>query len=117
LVNSPHRASVDFSQLTKAPRLPLHRGGLVLATCAASKRASLPENSACPCFISLEKVKSGRNGLLSSLTQYVHFFEASPVRIATDRKAMSCVSVYGVAYCFLTDVLGSVRNKYPEIQF
>jgi len=41
----------------------------------------------------------------------------SYVRIATDRKPSSCVSVFGIAHCFLTDVLASVRKKHPEIQF
>ena len=41
----------------------------------------------------------------------------SYVRIATDRKPESCVSVFGIAFCFLTSVLARVKAKHPELQF
>jgi hypothetical protein len=39
------------------------------------------------------------------------------VRIATDRRESACVSVFGVATCFLCSVIASVREKHPELQF
>jgi hypothetical protein len=39
------------------------------------------------------------------------------VRIATDRKATKCVSIFGVSTCFLTAVLPAVKTKHPQFQF
>lgn len=39
------------------------------------------------------------------------------VRIATDRKSLSCVSTFGIVHCFLSSVLAKVHEKHPGLQF
>lgn len=41
----------------------------------------------------------------------------SYVQIATDRRPQSCVSVFGVTWCFLSNVLPVIRTRNPEFQF
>jgi len=41
----------------------------------------------------------------------------SYMRISTDRRPSSCISVFGLAWCFLTQVIPSLKSRHPEIQF
>jgi hypothetical protein len=42
---------------------------------------------------------------------------ASYVRVETDRRAPANISIFGIAVCFLTEVLIEVRKRFPEYQF
>jgi len=41
----------------------------------------------------------------------------SYVKIETDRRAPACVKIFGVSFCFLTEVIQKIKSDFPDLQF